>query len=79
MEKHEKLYVNRVLNDLRMLEAEQLTRKAAQMPRKDPFAVLIHGSSSICKSQLKQILFYHYGKVFDLPIYSSILDNLTPK
>jgi hypothetical protein len=38
------------------------------MPRKDPFAILLHGSSSIAKSQLTQILFYHYGKVFDLPI-----------
>lgn len=78
MDKHEKLYVNRILNDLRMLEAEQLTRKAAQMPRKDPFAVLIHGSSSICKSQLKQILFYHYGKVFDLPTTADYMYTRCP-
>lgn len=78
MDKHEKLYVTRVLNDLRMLEAEQITRKSAQMPRKDPFAVLIHGSSSICKSQLKQILFYHYGKVFDLPTTADYMYTRCP-
>nr|WPR18068.1 MAG: structural polyprotein [Chemarfal virus 138] len=78
MDKHEKIYVNRVLNDLRMLEADQLTRKAAQMPRKDPFAVLIHGSSSICKSQLKQILFYHYGKVFNLPTSADYMYTRCP-
>jgi len=78
IDKHEKLYVNRILNDLRMLEAEQLTRKAAQMPRKDPFAVLIHGSSSICKSQLKQILFYHYGKVFGLPTTADYMYTRCP-
>ncbi len=78
LDKHEKLYVNRVLNDLRMLEADQLTRKAAQMPRKDPFAVLVHGSSSICKSQLKQILFYHYGKVFGLPTSADYMYTRCP-
>jgi len=67
LDKHEKMYIRRTLSDLQLLESEQITRRTAQMPRKDPFAVLIHGSSSICKSQLKQILFYHYGKVFGLP------------
>ena len=78
LDKQEKIYLMRILNDLRMIEAEQLTRKAAQMPRKDPFAVLIHGSSSICKSQLKQILFYHYGKCFDLPTTADYMYTRCP-
>lgn len=67
LDKSEKMYVQKILNDLKMLEVEEISRKSAQMPRKDPFAVLLHGSSNICKSQLKQILFYHYGKIFGLP------------
>lgn len=67
MDRAEKLYLQRILNDLNMIEATELTKKAAQVPRKDPFAVLIHGSSNICKSQIKEILFLHYAKVFKLP------------
>lgn len=67
MDRAEKLYLQKMLNDLNMIEAEEMTRKSAQQPRKDPFAVLIHGSSNICKSQLKEILFSHYAKVFGLP------------
>lgn len=66
LEKAEKLFIQRMLFDLQMIESNELTKKAAQQPRKDPFAILLHGSSNICKSQLKQILFYHYGKVFGL-------------
>jgi hypothetical protein len=63
----EKANVTKVVYQLKMIEALELTRKAAQAPRKDPFGILVHGSSSICKSQFKQLLFYHYGKVFNLP------------
>nr|WPR18001.1 MAG: structural polyprotein [Chemarfal virus 132] len=78
LDRSEKLYLSKVLNDLCLLEAEQITKKSAQMPRKDPFAVLIHGSSSICKSQLKQILFYHYGKVFGLPTTADYMYTRCP-
>ncbi len=67
MDRAEKLYVQKVLNDLQLIEADELTKKAAQEPREDPFAVLLHGASNICKSQLKEILFLHYAKVFGLP------------
>jgi hypothetical protein len=67
LDKFERMAVQKVLFDLQLVESNEITRKSAQMPRKDPFAVLVHGSSSICKSQLKQILFYHYGKIFGLP------------
>lgn len=67
LEKTEKMLLQKLLNDLQLIESQELTRREAQKPRKDPFAVLVHGSSSICKSQLKQILFYHYAKCFNLP------------
>lgn len=67
LEKTEKLMLQKLLNDLQLIENQELTRKEAQKPRKDPFSILIHGASSICKSQLKQILFYHYAKCFQMP------------
>ncbi len=78
LDKSEKIYVSRLLCELQLLESKEITLKSAQEPRKDPFAVLIHGSSSICKSQLKQILFYHYGKVFNLPTTSDYMYTRCP-
>jgi len=78
LEKSEKIFIQKTLADLRMIDAEFITKKSAQMPRKDPFAVLVHGSSSICKSQLKQILFYHYGKIFNLPTTSDYMYTRCP-
>jgi ribosomal protein S27E len=67
LDKSEKLCLQKTLNDLLLIESRELTKREALKPRKEPFAVMIHGSSSICKSQLKQILFYHYAKIFKLP------------
>lgn len=78
LDKFEKMTLQRILCDLQMVESNELTKKSAQMPRKDPFAVLIHGCSSICKSQLKQILFYHYGKVFGLPTTADYMYTRCP-
>jgi hypothetical protein len=60
--------VRRVLNDLQMIKADCMTKRLAQQERKAPFAVLVHGGSSVAKSQFTKLLFYHYGKVFKLPI-----------
>nr|ULG00011.1 MAG: hypothetical protein 1 [Marnaviridae sp.] len=73
IDRFEKQTLSKTLWDLESIQAKEMTRRAAQEPRKDPFAMLIHGSSSICKSQLKQILFYHYGKYFDLPVSSEYM------
>jgi hypothetical protein len=78
LEKYEKNMVNRYLFDLQLIESNEVTKKNAQKPRKDPFAVLIHGSSNICKSQLIQILFHHYGKVFGLPTESEYMYTRCP-
>lgn len=55
------------LAKLRFIKATELTRRSAQSERKAPFGVLIHGSSSVAKSTMAKMMFYHYGKVFDLP------------
>jgi len=67
-DKGEKIYLQKTLCELQMIEAEETTKRSAQQPRKDPFGILIHGSSHIAKSKLTEIMFKHYGKCFNLPI-----------
>ena len=64
---------------LLVIEADQLTKSEAQRPRKDPFGVLLHGASKICKSQLTQIMIYHYAKVFGLPPGPEYIYTRCPK
>lgn len=68
LDKSEKLFLQKTLCDLQLIEAEETTKRSAQQPRKDPFGILIHGSSHIAKSKLTEIMFKHYGKCFGLPI-----------
>lgn len=65
-----KTIVERALNSMKMIRSTELTRKAAQQERKAPFSVLLYGGSSIAKSTLTKILFYQYGKLFNLPTTS---------
>nr|ULG00048.1 MAG: hypothetical protein [Locarnavirus sp.] len=71
LDKGEKLFLQRTLMELQLIESEETTRRSAQQPRKDPFGILIHGSSHIAKSKLTEIMFKHYGKCFNLPIDDS--------
>lgn len=79
LEKAEKLMLQKLLNDLKLIESDQLTKSEAQRPRKDPFGVLLHGASKICKSQLTQIMIYHYAKVFGLPPGPEYIYTRCPK
>lgn len=79
LEKAEKMMLQKLLNDLKLIEADQLTKSEAQRPRKDPFGVLLHGASKICKSQLTQIMIYHYAKVFGLPPGPEYIYTRCPK
>jgi hypothetical protein len=62
------IIIRRLLLDLENIRVECKTRKLAQQERKAPFAVLVHGGSSVAKSQFTKMLYYHYGKLFNLPI-----------
>lgn len=62
------LVVRRLLADLDNIRADCKTKRLAQQERKAPFAVLVHGGSSVAKSQFTKLLYYHYGKMFNLPI-----------
>ncbi len=56
------------LNDLQTIRADALTKRLAQQDRKAPFALLIAGGSSVGKSTFTKLLYYHFGKLFKLPI-----------
>jgi hypothetical protein len=62
-----RLAVTKILHELQIIKANETTKRAAQKDRKAPFSVLLYGASSIAKSTLTKILFYHYGKLFNLP------------
>lgn len=64
----EKRLVRNILADLEMIKSTEITKRAAQRNRKAPFSVLIYGGSSVAKSTFTDLLFFHYGKIFNLPI-----------
>jgi hypothetical protein len=70
LEASEKKIVLGLLNDLKMIQATEITRRAAQRDRKTPFCLLIHGGSSIGKSSFTSILHTHFAKLYDLPLGS---------
>lgn len=59
-----------MLHEILMIEANVLTKKAAQQERRAPFAVLVHGESSVAKSMFQKMLFFYYGKLMNLPTES---------
>lgn len=60
--------VKYLLSDLLMVEANVLTRKAAQQERRAPFGILVFGGSGVAKSHFTKLLFNYYGLRMDLPI-----------
>ena len=62
------MFIRRILSDLETIRADCKTKRLAQQERKAPFSVLVHGGSSVAKSQFTKMLFYHYGKLFNLPV-----------
>jgi len=68
--KHELKAARVMLHEILLIEASVLTKKSAQEERRAPFAVLIHGQSSVAKSMFQKMLFYYYGKLMGLPTTS---------
>lgn len=57
-----------MLNELKLIRGECLTKRLAQQDRKAPFALLVAGGSSVGKSTFTKMLYYHFGRLFKLPI-----------
>lgn len=55
------------VSELKLIKSVDCTKKAAQQERKAPFSILLYGGSSVAKSTLSKLLFYQYGKTFNLP------------
>lgn len=65
---YELKYMRQQLNELIFIQSEQLTTQKAREYRDAPFSILINGASSVGKSTITNMLFQHYGKLFDLPL-----------
>lgn len=63
----EKKVVKKLLSDLIMVRCNETTKRSALKSRKAPFAVLLYGGSSVAKSLFSDLLFSHYGTLFNLP------------
>lgn len=63
----ERKLVRSVLSSLMMLQADCITKGAAQKTRKAPFAILVYAGSSVGKSTFTDILFTYHGKIAGLP------------
>lgn len=70
--------LNSKFNDLQLLQAREVTRKAAQQERLASFAVLINGKSSVGKSTFTKMLYKFTGKLLKYPICDSFLYRKPP-
>lgn len=59
--------VKRLLSEVRLIEANELTKKAARQTREAPFSFLLYGGSSLGKSTLADLLFYAMANIHNLP------------
>ncbi len=64
----EKLMIKRLLADIRIIQANELTKRAAQKTRRAPLGILLYGGSSVGKSGISNYIFNHLGSVLDLPV-----------
>lgn len=71
----DKQIVKRLLGEVRVIQANEFTRKAAQQEREAPFGVLLYGGSSVGKSSVSSIMFNHFGKLHNLPVTSEYKYN----
>lgn len=62
-------FVKALYKDLLSIKFDVSMKQDAKAPRKEPFAILINGSSGIGKSLIKEILIYHFflvkGRIYD--------------
>ncbi len=59
--------VSQIMNDLRLIKANFLTKSASMKERRSPIAFLVYGNTGVAKSQFTKLLYTHYAKTFDLP------------
>ncbi len=65
-------------NQLKLIKATEITKKAAQQERPAPFGVLIHAKSSVGKSSFTRMLFNYFGKLSKLPTEDNYIYARSP-
>jgi len=78
LDEPEKKLVKIQLEALMKIDSELLTRQKAMEERAAPFSLLIFGPSSVAKSAFKQLFFYHFGRVMNLPLSEEYKYTRTP-
>lgn len=63
-----KTLIKKLMSELRILKANEFTKKAARENREPPFSLLLNGGSSVGKSSLLDIIYYAFAKFHDLPV-----------
>lgn len=74
----EKVLLSKLLSNLELLQAMEITRRSAQQVRQAPFSLLVYGGSSIGKSSFLQVLFQQYGKVMQMPTSTEFMYTRNP-
>jgi len=74
----EKKSIATLLDVLKTIHGDELTKRAAMQERKAPFSVLIYGGSSVAKSLLTNVMFVHYGKLYGLPTSNEFMYTRNP-
>jgi hypothetical protein len=64
---NERKLVRSVLCEMKMIQADNLTKGAAQKTRKAPFSILVYAGSSVGKSTFTDILYSYHARVANLP------------
>lgn len=59
----DKMLAKRLTSELRLIKAKFCSKDEAQKTRKPPFCVVIHGETSIGKTNFTSMLFQQFGKV----------------
>nr|ULG00003.1 MAG: hypothetical protein 1 [Marnaviridae sp.] len=73
--------VRGLLNDLKLIQASLFTYDEAQRSRRPPFALLVHGGSSVAKTTFTNMIFKFQSEVWDLPsedAYKYVRDPAQP-
>lgn len=63
----ERRHYMKMMDEIKMMRADVISKKSAQKSRRAPFGILLSGSSSVAKSCFCSLMIHHYSKVFDLP------------
>jgi len=66
-ERAEKIAIQRLLSELRIIKCQLTSAKENQKMRNVPFSFLVFGDSSVAKTTLAHTLLAHYGRVRNLP------------